>query len=121
MELTNLRLFGKAAKELPPLTCPPQRWWEHELAILKAAEPNNLEAVPQVTNVLDAANTLDNNNEELQDHLDHGDEVEAGQGTRLIEEAIAVVLEGETPAVGGKRLEVEGNFISEVSCNVCFI
>ncbi|KAG2558191.1 hypothetical protein PVAP13_8NG133201 [Panicum virgatum] len=126
--LEELKTFGKSTKDLPKITCGPNRWWKHELEAFKAAGVHedekdapwkgyitsaHFKAVPPTMDAPDGGgNTLDRNKKAQQDTMS---KVTKRKRTRVEEEVVVV----ETSAAGEGH-EVKGSFKRGVSCNVCF-
>jgi hypothetical protein len=120
----ELRTFGKSAKDLPKITCGPNRWWKHELEAFKAAGVHedekdapwkgyitsaHFKAVPPTMDALDGGNTLDRNKKTRQDTMS---KVTKQKRTRVEEEVVVV----EETSAAGEGHEVEGSFKRGVSC-----
>jgi len=119
----ELRTFGKSTKDLPEITCGPNRWWKHELEAFRAARVHedekdgawkgyitsaHFKAVPPIMDALDGGNTLDRN-KTLQDTMS---EVTKWKRARVEEEVVVVE---ETSAAGEGQHEVEGSLKRGVS------
>ena len=122
----ELRTFGKSTKDLPEITCGPNRWWKHELEAFKAAGVHedekdapwkgyitsaHFKAVPPTMDALDGGNTLDRNKKTQQQGT--MSKMTKKQKRARVEEEVVVVE--ETSAAGEGQHEVEGSLKRGVS------
>ena len=119
----ELKTFGKSTKDLPKITCGPNRWWKHELEAFKAAGVHedekdapwkgyitsaHFKAVPPTDG---GGNTLDRNKKTQQQGT--MSKMTKKQKRARVEEEVVVVE--ETSAAGEGQHEVEGSLKRGVS------